>query len=192
MSHDGAPDEPQIPGTWPSAHLDRITRLQVLAAGLPGTVVRETWLDAPFDATWSILTDFERSVPAFDEDVARLRIVRRTGQPGQGEKLRFVTRQTARVLWIPAVVDVDLSPGWCWMVSRPQAYVVGMAAEPHGDGTRLAHLEGLAFTGPGWFRFLTRPLLTASSWRHRRHIPHDLGGMERLVHDRLHGDPTAG
>ena len=169
------------PSTWPAARLDRIARLRVLAAGLPGTAVLETVFDAPFDQVWSCLTDFERSVPAFDADVARLRIVERRGDPGRGETLRIATRQTGRVLWLPAVLDVDLAPGWCWMVTRPQLYVVGMAAEPEGDRTRFAHLEGVALAAPRPLRPLLRPLLGISRRRHQHHLPRDIAGMRRLI-----------
>jgi hypothetical protein len=172
-------------GGWPAAQLDRIARLHVLAEGLRGVVVRETLLDRPFDGAWGAITDFERSVPAADDDVARLRIMARAGDPAAGERLRFSTRQTARALWLPAIIDVSLQPGWCWMVTRPHAYVVGMAAEPVGERTRFAILEGLAIPAPRWLRPLLRPLLATSRWRHRRHLPRDLAGFARFVEDEL-------
>lgn len=168
----------------PSASLDRIARLRVLSAGLPGSAVVETVLDAPFDEAWAWVADLERSVPAFDSDVARLRVVRREPHPIGGERLRIRTRYTAVALWIPAVIDVHLALGWCWMVSRPQVYVVGMAAEPDGDRTRFAHLEGLAFNIPRRLQPLLRPVLAVSSWRHLRHIPHDMAGIARQVNQR--------
>lgn len=186
MSSDVPPPE-----NWPQAELDRIAHLRVLAAGLPGVVVEETVLDVPFPLAWHHLTDFERSVPFFDEDVRRLHIVQRSGDPERGERFRFASRQTGRALWIPARIDVTLSPGWCWMVSRPQAYVVGMAAEPDGERTRLAHLEGLAIAGPGWLRALARPILAVSRWRHRRHVPKDLAGMHNFIQKELRGGSDA-
>jgi hypothetical protein len=164
---------------WPSARLDRIARLRVLAAGLPGATVVETEVDAPFDRVWRWLSDLEHSVPTFDEDVSRLRVVRRVDDPLGGERLRIRTNSTAAGLWIPAILDVHLASGWCWMASRPQLYVVGMAAEPGGDRTRFALLEGLAFDLPRPVKSLARPLLAASRWRHRRHIPRDLAAIRR-------------
>lgn len=165
--------------TWPSARLDRIARLRVLAAGLPGAAVVEAHLDAPFDRFWGWLSDLERSVPTFDDDVSRLRVVRRVDDPLGGERLRIRTGNTAAALWIPAILDVHLAPGWCWMASRPQLYVVGMAAEPDGAGTRFALLEGLAFDLPRPLVPLARPLLAASRWRHRRHVPRDVAAIRR-------------
>ena len=183
-------------GPFPEARLDRIARLRVLAAGLPGTVVVETVLDAPFDRAWAWLSDLERSVPAFDRDVADLRVVRRrpasddgTGSGTRAERLRIHTRSTGRMLWVPGVLDVDLAPGWCWMASRPQIYIVGMAAAPDGDRTRFAHLEGFGFRAQGPVRRLLGPLLALSRWRHRRHIPHDVAAIARLVGEAADGGP---
>ena len=167
--------------TWPTASLDRIARLRVLSAGLPGTAVEETEFDLPFDEVWSRLTDLERAVPEFDGDVRRLRVLDRRADP-DGETLRIVSYQSGRVLWLRTVLDVELAPGWCWMVSRPQAYVVGMAAEPVGpDRTRLAILEGVAFDLPRPLHPLLRPIYAVSRWRHRRHIPHDTAGMHTYL-----------
>jgi hypothetical protein len=163
---------------WPDAGLDRIARLRVLAAGLPGAAVVEARLDAPFDRVWGWVSDLERSVPSFDAGVRSLRVVRRE-PAGDGERLRI--RSTAAALWLPVTFDVDLAPGWCWMASRPQAYVVGMAAEPDGDGTRYAHLEAVAFAAPRAVRPLLAPLLAASRARHRRHVSRDVAGIRRGV-----------
>jgi hypothetical protein len=172
--------------TWPTASLDRIARLRVLSAGLPGTAVVETEFDLPFDEVWSRLTDLERAVPEFDGDVRRLQVLDRWAHgAADGETLRIASYQSGRVLWLRTVLDVELAPGWCWMVSRPQAYVVGMAAEPLGpDRTRFAILEGVAFDLPRPLRRLQpllRPIYAVSRWRHRRHIPHDTAGMHAYL-----------
>ena len=160
---------------WPSATLGDLQRLRLLAEALPGVVLVERTLDAPIERVRSTVFDLERSVPQFDRDVAWLRIAgRRRG--------RLDIR--ARAPWspVPFRFDVDLRPGWCWMVSRPQFYVIGMAAEPTEDGrTRFGHLEGLSLPAPRWLRPLVRPVLAISHRRHRRHVAHDLAGIERLV-----------
>lgn len=172
----GPPDPGSGPAAgWPVAALDGPARLRVLAAGLPGTVVRERVIDAPLAEVWGFVTDFETSVPIFERDVTRVRIVR-----SEGERLRIHS-------WLPHVpvplpFDVTLRPGWCWMVSSPRAYIVGMAAEDAGGGrTRFAHLEGLAVGGPAAARVAAAPLLWLSRRRHERHIPRDLDGIERAV-----------
>jgi hypothetical protein len=174
-----------VSAAWPAAGLDPIARLRVLSAALPGTVVHEDVFDAPFDRVWARVTDFEQSVPAFDVDVARVRILDRRAEPGGGESLRIVSHQTARALWLPARLDIDLAAGWCWMVSRPQLYVIGMAAEPvpgpGGERTHFAHMEGVAVPAPAPLRPLLQPVLAVSRWRHRRHVPRDVAGIRRLA-----------
>jgi hypothetical protein len=160
---------------WPTARLDRIARARALAAAAPGTWFEERVIHVPFDALWAFLADLEHSVPAFDTDVARLRVLRR-----DGSRLRIRTLASWKLLWFPSWFDVDLHEGWCLMTSRPQAYVIVMAAEPAGPrSTRLAHLEGIAVPGPAPLRRLLRPLLALSRHRHRRHLPHDLDAIER-------------
>lgn len=162
---------------WPTAELDGIARLRVLAAGLPGVVVHERVLAAPYDAVWGFLSDLERSAPAFDSDVASLRILRRTG-----DRLLIESRGSWRLLSGPLRFDVDLTDGWCWMVSRPQLYVVGMAAEPDGpDRTRFGHLEGVVAPGSPATRAIAAPVLALSRWRHRHHVPRDVDRIERCL-----------
>ena len=160
---------------WPTAELDGIARLRVLAAGLPGVVLVERTLDVSFERLWDFVTDFESSVPQFELDVRSVQVRQR-----EGERLKIRSWASWRLLWVPATFDVDLRSGWCWMVSRPQSapvgYVIGMAAEPEGDRTRFGHLEGVV----GWRRAL-RPLLAASRLRHRRHVPRDVDGIERAL-----------
>jgi hypothetical protein len=164
---------------WPVATLDRIARLRALAAGLPGTAVHERVIDAPFDLVWGFVSDLERSVPEFDREVSRVRIVR-----SDGERVRI--HSWAPYLPVPLPFDVTLRPGWCWMVGDPQIYVVGMAAEDTGDGrTRFGHLEGLVVGGPGPVRRAAAPLLRLSRFRHERHVGRDLDGIERAVARRL-------
>jgi hypothetical protein len=167
---------------WPGADLGPVARLRVLAAGLPGAVVVERTIDAPFERAWGWIADLERSVPAFDRDVAELTISHR-----DGDRLAIVSRLPWWGVGLRVAFDVDLRPGWCWMVARNGLYVVGMAAEPLDDDgsqvarTRYAQLEGLTVRGPGWVQRLARPALALSRGRHRRHVRHDVDGVARGV-----------
>lgn len=160
---------------WPQSRLGPIRRLHVLAAALPGTWVEERLITKPFADVWGFLSDLETSAPAFDTDVADLRIVERSQ-----ERLRLRVRLPKRFLALPFRVDAELRTGWCWMTTRPQFYVVGMAAEPEGDATRFAHLEGINIPGSPVLRALTAPIHAASRWRHRHHVPADVDHIEHI------------
>lgn len=157
--------------TWPTAVLGPLGRARALAAGLPGTALQEGVIDAPFDRVWGFVADLERSVPAFDAVVARLRVVER-----DGTRLRIHTRSSWRMAGLPLGFDVDLEDGWCWMVARPRIYVVAMAAEPDPDDpgrTRYAHVEGITVR--------PRLLARATRVRSRRHVASDVAGIERAL-----------
>jgi hypothetical protein len=167
-----------IEGTWPTATLGTVSHLRVLAAGLPGAHLHEDVIDAPFDDVWSFVSDLERSAPLFDSDVHSLQVL-----DVDGEHWRIRARLPRWAATAPLHFDVTMRPGWCWMVSRPQAYVIGMAAERAGSATRFGHMEGVVLPAPRWLGPAVRPLLTASRWRHRFHVP---GDVARIV-DHLRG-----
>jgi hypothetical protein len=125
---------------------------------------------------WDFVSDLEASAPAYDTDVHSLRIVAQ-----EGEQLRI----RARLPWwggtVPVRFRVTMHEGWCWMVSEPQLYVVGMAAEPSGTSTRFAYLEGLALPAPRVMRPINPLLLAVSRWRHRHHVPRDVDRIAEHV-----------
>lgn len=135
--------QPRIdPRLCPITPFGPVDRLRVLARLLPNVHLAEVDIDVGFDEAWGFLSDIERSVPQFDQEVTRLTISRRLG-PGQRDgpdrlSVRAVTRR------VPIPFRVDVEPGLIWMQTRPvRAYVVGMAAEPLGDGrSHYAQLEG--------------------------------------------------
>ena len=157
---------------WPTATLDRVARLRVLADALPGVHVEERTIPVPFERLWPFVSDLEHNVARFDRDVWAVRILRRSDD-GTPRRLRA---------WpSPAPFDVELREGWCWMHSA--LYVVGMAAEPTRDGTatRFAHVEGLPPMLPRRLRWLQRPVDALSRWRHVRHLRRDVDGIERCL-----------
>ena len=97
--------------TWPDAHLDNVRRAKVLAESIPGAAWAEAILPAPFERTWSFVTDFEHSVPQFDTVVRRIRMLER------GEHhARWVTYNTA--LRLPWPFEATIEPGFCIMRSK--------------------------------------------------------------------------
>lgn len=116
-----------------SAEIDPIDRLAILAGALPGAVVRQRQLAAPFEAVWQVIEDMEQALPRYEPSVAHVRVVER-----RGEFLRLQVEDTAGH---EAAMEAKLRPGWCLMQSA--AVVVAFAARPVGDQTLLAHLEQL-------------------------------------------------
>jgi hypothetical protein len=152
---------------WPAATLDPIRRARILAAAVPGGFA-EVVLDVPYERAWAWLTDLERSVPAFDRRVDRLRITaRRPARDGVAEDLSFVA--TRHRLSLP--FTARLEDGWCVMRARGQLFVVVMAAMPDGAArTRYAQLE--AMPRPGG-RLLKRHF--------GRDVQHDVKGIRALL-----------
>jgi hypothetical protein len=160
---------------WPTTPLSNITRARALAAAMPGTWLEERVIAAPFEDVWRYLSDFERSVPEYDGDVSAIRVTRR-----EGNRLRIRANASWKFLWLPLWLDVVLDRGWCLMRSRPQAYIIVMAAEPAGShSTRLAVVEGIVL--PSRLMVALRPALALSRWRHRHHLPHDVGNIEHRL-----------
>ena len=124
---------------WPTATLSNVQRMRVLAAAIPNAQIAESVLHAPFDQVWTWFSDLERSVPAFDGQVRRLRVLEH-----DGDQLRIKTWQGPGAL-LPMPLDVLLEPdGWCLMTAPARLYVVGMCADPVGDDrTHVAVLEAI-------------------------------------------------
>jgi hypothetical protein len=119
--------------SWPVAELDTIRRLRALAAAVPGAIVAETTLDAPFEQVWAVAADLEHELPAYLPDVRSFTI---TGR--DGERLQAYARGYAG---LRARFDIVLRPGWCVMRSR--FLLGGLAAVPDGPRTRFAFLGGV-------------------------------------------------
>jgi hypothetical protein len=152
---------------WPTARLDPIRRARVLAAAIPGGF-GEVVLDIPYAQAWTWLSDLERSVPAFDAQVDRLRITaRRADSDGVGERISF----TATNRHVPIPFTARMEDGWCLMRARGRAFVVVLAAIAEGpDRTRYAQLEAVPLPGG---RFLQRSLT--------RDVRNDIAGIRRLL-----------
>ena len=111
--------------------IDPIDRLAILAAALPGAVVRQRHIAAPFDAVWQVIADLEHAIPRYEPAVAHVRVIEE-----RGEFLRVLVQDTAGG---EEAMDARLRPGWCLMQSA--TVVVAFAARRLGNETLLAHLE---------------------------------------------------
>jgi hypothetical protein len=121
-----------------SADIDPIDRLTILAAALPGAIVRQRQITAPFDAVWRVIADLEHATPRYEPGVAHVRVIER-----HGELLRVLVQDTGGR---EEMMDAKLRPGWCLMQSA--TIVVAFAARPLGRQTLLAHLEHLRVPTP--------------------------------------------
>lgn len=122
---------------WPTADLDPIRRLQVMAAVTPGTVLAERVIPEPFDRVWAVASDLEVELPHLIRDFRTVHVT-----AAADERLELRVRG---YLGQRARFDVVLRPGWCWMQSR--LLLGGMAAAAHPDGTRFAFLGGIRVPG---------------------------------------------
>ena len=113
------------------ADIDPVDRLAILAAALPGAIVRQRQIAAPFDAVWRVIADLEHATPRYEPGVAHVRVIERHGQ-----LLRLLVQDTGGR---EEMMDARLRPGWCLMQSA--TVVVAFAARPLGSQTLLAHLE---------------------------------------------------
>ena len=111
--------------------IDPIDRLTILAAALPGAIVRQRQVAAPFDAVWRVIADLEHAIPRYEPGVAHVRIIER-----HSHLLRVLVQDTGGR---EEMMDAKLRPGWCLMQSA--TVVVAFAARPLGSQTLLAHLE---------------------------------------------------
>lgn len=114
-----------------SENIDPIDRLAILAGALPGAVVRQRQITAPFDAVWRVIADLEQATPRYEPNVAHLRVIEQHGQ-----LLRVLVEDATGH---EEMMDAKLRPGWCLMQSA--TVVVAFAARPVGSQTLLAHLE---------------------------------------------------
>ncbi|MEV0385785.1 hypothetical protein [Nonomuraea sp. NPDC050643] len=111
--------------------IDPIDRLAILAAALPGAVVGQRRIAAPFEAVWQVIADLENATPRYEPGVAQVRVIER-----RGEFVRLSVHDTAGR---EHAMDARLRPGWCVMQS--DTIVIAFAARRVGDETLVAHLE---------------------------------------------------
>jgi hypothetical protein len=134
---------------WPVASMGPIARASALGASISSAAWVEGILDAPYDVVWPWVSDLETSVPLFDTQVNKLRVLERRAEDG-AERLRI----TASSFGVAVPFTVRLEDGFCLMQARARLYMVLMAAAPHDDGTRTRffHLEAVPLPGTGFLR----------------------------------------
>jgi hypothetical protein len=154
---------------WPDATLGPIARARALAAGLPGAGLAEVTIATPFAEAWPRIMDLERSVPAADRLVARIRVLAREVRPDGVESLRVASTSP---FGLTQHLDVTIEDGFCLMRARGR-FVVVMAAEPERDDptrTRYVHVESI----PRRAARVLRPMMN-------RVVAGDARGFRRFV-----------
>lgn len=121
------------------AVLDRVRRLHVMAAGIPGAHVVEAVLPAEFDHVWPVMADLEGSFGVFQPDMRDVRVESVVGDR--------VTAYARSKYGMRARLHGVLRPGWCWLQSR--FLIIGMAADPapNASGTHVALTGGVRVPG---------------------------------------------
>lgn len=123
---------------WPTAELDPVRRLHVLAAGIPGAFVSEVSVVADPDELWESLRDLEVSVPRIQPHVRSLRMV--------GEQDGIQVADVRGYVGLRARMSIGMYPRFCCMQSR--FLVIGMAVREAKEGAVFARLQGLRFPAP--------------------------------------------
>jgi hypothetical protein len=119
---------------WPTAELDPVRRLRVLAAGIPGAAVTERVFDRPLAQVWELMWGEGR---AFAELQPDMRSITRLTVAGDHVSLHARSHYGMR-----AHLKGVARPGWCWLQSR--FLLIGMAATEEPDGrTRVALTGGI-------------------------------------------------
>jgi hypothetical protein len=123
---------------WPTADLDPVRRLRVLAAGISGAAVTERVFDRPLAEVWELMWDDGRNFAEIQPDMRSI-----TGLTVEGDRVSLHARSR---YGFRAHLQGTARPGWCWLQSR--FLLIGMAAtEEPGGGTRVALTGGVRIPG---------------------------------------------
>ncbi|MER6214520.1 MULTISPECIES: hypothetical protein [unclassified Streptomyces] len=107
---------------------DDVQRLHIMAAGVRGARVVERVLPAPFEEVWAAMSALD-----FLPDLQRTRLLRT-----EGDRIELLARSA---YGFRAHLRGFRRPGWCWLQSR--FLLVGLAAAPAPEGTRIALTGGV-------------------------------------------------
>ncbi len=129
---------------WPVAAFGPIGRARAMAASIPSAAWTEGILDAPYAVAWPWIADLAVSVPRFDTQVRKLRVLARRAEDG-AERLRVAatTFGVACPLRRAARGRLLSHAGPGPYVPRPH----GGRAPRRGARTRFMHLEAVPLPG---------------------------------------------
>lgn len=122
---------------WPTAELDTVRRLKVMASTAKHPAYAERRFDVPLEQVWAVASDLENELPRIVSGLRSFTVVESAGERLSG--------QAVGSLGYKEQFDVVLRPGWCLMQGR--VLTSGMAAVSDGDGCRFAFFTSLRLPG---------------------------------------------
>ncbi|MFI9803973.1 hypothetical protein ACIHEJ_06305 [Streptomyces sp. NPDC052301] len=122
---------------WPTAELDAVRRLKVMASAAGHPSYAERRFDVPLERLWSVASDLENELPLIVSGLRSFTITHSAGERLSGEAVGAVGFREQ--------FDVVLRPGWCLMQGK--VLTSGMAATADGDGCRFAFFTSLRLPG---------------------------------------------
>lgn len=122
---------------WPTADLDPLRRLKIIASAAKYPTYAERHFDVPVEHLWRVASDLEGELPHIVSGLRSFTILESDGDRLSGRAVSSIGHREH--------FDVVLRPGWCLMQSKVLAG--GMAAEPEGEGSRFAFFSSLRFPG---------------------------------------------
>ncbi|MFI7007048.1 hypothetical protein [Streptomyces sp. NPDC050145] len=132
-------------GGWPTAELDPVRRLKVIAAASGRPVYAERRFAFPVERVWAVASDLENELPLL---VSGLRsfAVAPAGEGGRAAAGDRFEGRAVSALGHRERFDIVLRPGWCLMQSAVLGS--GMAARADGDdGCLFAFYSSLRIPG---------------------------------------------
>ncbi|KUL26754.1 hypothetical protein [Streptomyces regalis] len=122
---------------WPTAELDAVRRLQVIASTAKHPAYAERRFDVPLEQLWPVASDLENELPLIVSGLRSFTVTQSSGERLSG--------QAVGTLGYKERFDVVLRPGWCLMQGK--VLTSGMAAVADGDGCRFAFFTSLRLPG---------------------------------------------
>ncbi|MCT2589302.1 hypothetical protein LHJ74_05030 [Streptomyces sp. N2-109] len=122
---------------WPTADLDTLRQLQVIAGAAKYPSYAERHFDVPVRQLWSVASDLERELPHIVSGLRSFTILESGGDRHSGRAVSVIGHRER--------FEVVLRPGWCLMQGR--VLTSGMAAVPEGEGSRFAFYSSARFPG---------------------------------------------
>jgi hypothetical protein len=126
---------------WPSAELDPVRRLRIMASATHAVFADAVTAHTP-EQVWSVLSDLEGELPRLIPDIRTARV--RSAADGEAGR-RELEVLAVGYLGQRARFDIALESGWCWMQSR--FLLCGFAITAEEGHTRYAFLGGIRSSG---------------------------------------------